>query len=65
MSLGQEDEPPDLVLKLAFQFLVWEDIRTYSTRSHTRILNQVDLVCKGKEYWMKIMTLGVNFVTVF
>lgn len=48
-SLGQEvGGPPDLVLKLAFQFLEWEDI--YQIKLY--IFNKVDLVCKN---WKRIL----------
>jgi len=49
-SLGQEAGPPDLVLKLAFQFLEWEDI--YRIPHKSQILNKVDLVCK---HWKRIL----------
>ena len=40
-----EGGPPDLVLKLAFQFFEWEGERYFSSDA-MKVLNNVDLVCK-------------------
>ncbi len=50
----QEEGPPDLVLKLAFQFLEWKDPSSWKLPKSLRngILNNVDLVCKK---WRKVL----------
>ena len=61
--LDHEEGPPVLVLKLAFQFLQWND---FTAEPEETILNNVDLVSKKwrrLRYYTK-MTWGVNYASI-